>query len=116
MHISRLVFLYVAVLVVVGCERSPTELRLVRPLSPIDSAIAEDIIELLGDEAEVSVNLTDSSQSSASALDALGSGEADLALVPNNMPFRSGVSTVAPLYPTVLHIGYIGEREFDTNP
>ena len=31
------------------------------------------------------------------------------------MPFRSGVSTVAPMYPTVLHIGYVGEREFETN-
>ena len=88
---------------------------MVKPGSPIDSAIAEDIVELLGDEAEVTISLTDSRQSDQSALDALGSGEADLALVPNNMPFRSGVSTVAPMYPTVLHIGYIGEREFETN-
>ncbi len=88
---------------------------MVKPGSPIDSAIAEDIVELLGDEAEVTISLTDSRQSDESALDALGSGEADLALVPNNMPFRSGVSTVAPMYPTVLHIGYIGEREFETN-
>jgi len=115
MHICRLVFLCIAVLVIGGCEKSQTELRMVKPGSPIDSAIAEDIVELLGDEAEVTISLTDSGQSAESALDALGSGEADLALVPNNMPFRSGVYTVAPLYPTVLHIGYIGEREFDTN-
>jgi len=115
MHIRCLVFFCIAVLVIVGCEKSPTELRMVQPGSPIDSAIASDIVELLGDEAEVSITLTDSGRPSESALDALGSGEADLALVPNNMPFRSGISTVAPMYPTVLHIGYVGEREFDTN-
>ena len=115
MRTLRSILLIAAVVLFAACEKNPTELVMVTPVSPIDSAIAGDIVELLGDEAEVSISLTDSRQSDESALDALGSGEADLALVPNNMPFRSGVFTVAPMYPTVLHIGYRGEREFETN-
>jgi TRAP-type uncharacterized transport system substrate-binding protein len=115
MRTLRSIFFFSAVALVAACEKNPTELVMVTPASPIDSAIARDIVALLGDEAEVTISLTDSGLSSESALDALVSGEADLALVPNNMPFRSGVSTVTPMYPTVLHIGYIGEQEFETN-
>ena len=109
------VLLLLCLATISGCERGPTELRLIKPAAPIDAAIAEDIVELLGNEAEVMIGLTNKGQSGESALDALVAGEADLALVPNNMPFRSGVSTVAPMYPTVLHIGYLGKREFETN-
>ena len=38
------------------------------------------------------------------ALNAVASGEVDLALVSNYLPFRSDIATVMPLYPTVLHI------------
>ena len=109
----RSIFLCITVAIAAGCENSPTELLLVKPSSPVDSAIAQDIVGLLGSDAEVSIRLTDSAQSDASALDALTSGAADIALVSNNMPYRSGVSTVIPLYPTVLHIGYFGDREFE---
>jgi TRAP-type uncharacterized transport system substrate-binding protein len=115
MRALRSIPLFSAIALIAACEKNPAELVMVTPASPIDSAIARDIVALLGDEAEVRITLTDSGESSESALDALGSGEVDLALVPNNMPFRSGISTVAPMYPTVLHIGYIGEREFETN-
>ncbi len=109
----RSIFLCITVTIAAGCENSPTELLLVKPGSPIDSAIAQDIVGLVGNDAAVSIHITDLAQSDASALDALTSGAADIALVSNNMPYRSGVSTVIPLYPTVLHIGYFGEREFE---
>jgi TRAP-type uncharacterized transport system substrate-binding protein len=104
----------IAVAFAAGCEKSQTELTLIRPTSPVDSAIAQDIVDLLGDDAEVAIRLTDSSQSEAASLDALAAGSADIALVSNNMPFRTGVSTVLPLYPTVLHIGYVAGREFES--
>jgi TRAP-type uncharacterized transport system substrate-binding protein len=110
----RSIFLCITLAIAAGCENSPTELLLVKPGSPIDSEIAQDIVGLLGDDAEVSILLTDSGQSDESALNALTSGEADIALVSNNMPYRPGISTVMPLYPTVLHIGYVGEREFES--
>ena len=116
MRSIRSIFLCITVVIAAGCENSPTELLLVKPSSPVDSEIAQDIVGLLGNDAEVSIILTDLAQSDEAALDALTSGAADIALVSNNMPYRSGVSTVMPLYPTVLHIGYIGEREFELGP
>ena len=108
----RWIFLCITVAIATGCENSPTELLLVKPSSPVDFEIAQDIVGLVGNDAEVSILLTDLAQSDASALDALTSGAADIALVSNNLPYRSGISTVIPLYPTVLHIGYFGDREF----
>jgi TRAP-type uncharacterized transport system substrate-binding protein len=114
MRIFRPIILCFAAAIIAGCDKSPTQLRLVRPGSPVDSEIAQDIVELLGNDAAVSISLTDSGQSDEASLDALAAGEADIALVSNNMPFRTGVSTVLPLYPTVLHIGYVAGREFES--
>jgi len=109
----RSIFLCITLAIAAGCENSPTELLLVKPNSPVDSEIAQDIVGLVGNDAEVSILLTDLAQSDEAALDALTSGAADIALVSNNMPYRSGVSTVIPLYPTVLHIGYFGDRDVE---
>jgi TRAP-type uncharacterized transport system substrate-binding protein len=114
MRIIRTLCLCIAIAVTSACERDEGELLLVRPSSPVDAEIVEDIVALLGPGAEVSITLTESGMSDEAALNALASGETDLALVSNNMPYRSGISTVAPLYPTVLHVGYRGEREFES--
>jgi TRAP-type uncharacterized transport system substrate-binding protein len=94
-----------------GCEKSPTLLRLVIPALSVDQEIAEEFAELLGRESTISVALTGSPISDEAALDTLIAGDADIALVSNNMPFRSGITTVMPLYPTVLHIGYREGRD-----
>ena len=94
-----------------GCEKNPTRLRMAIPTLGVDQEIAEDFSELLGRESTISVALTGSPASDAAALDALIAGDADIALVSNNMPFRSGITTVMPLYPTVLHIGYREGRD-----
>jgi TRAP-type uncharacterized transport system substrate-binding protein len=114
MRFFQSTLLCIAVAFAAGCEKSQTELTLIRPDAPVDSEIVQDIVDLLGDSAEVAIRLSDSSQPDEAALDALTAGEADIALVSNNMPFRTGVSTVLPLYPTVLHIGHFGEREFES--
>ncbi len=88
-------------------------MRLVRPEMPADSAIVQDIVKLLGQDTRVSIVLSDIGQSEEAALDDLISGDADIALVSNNMRYRPGISTVMPLYPTVLHIGHIGNRDFE---
>ena len=95
----------------IGCEKSPTHLRLVIPALSVDQEIAEEFAELLGRESTISVALTGSPISDEAALDTLIAGDADIALVSNNMPFRSGITTVMPLYPTVLHIGYREGRD-----
>lgn len=103
-----------AVAVAAGCETRQAELLLVTPESPVDSDIVRDVVELIGHDSAISISLTDASLAEAAALDALTSGQADIALVSNNMPYRPGISTVMPLYPTVLHIGYFGDREFES--
>lgn len=92
-----------------GCEPGATELRLVKPMGNtrnVSVAIAEDFADLLGNQSSVSVTLTENGMSDSAALDALMAGDADIALVPNSMPFRVGVSTVLPMYSIVLHITY----------
>lgn len=88
-----------------SCDTSPHQLRLVLPTEPEDRSIVEELGDLLDDEAAVRFQLTDTPLSEEAALDAIVAGEADIALVSNNLPFRSEIATVMPLYPTVLHIG-----------
>jgi TRAP-type uncharacterized transport system substrate-binding protein len=76
------------------------------PVAPVDQGIVTDLIELLDRESAVQITLTSTALSESSALDALLAGTADIALVSNNQPFRKGITTVMPLYPTVLHIAY----------
>jgi TRAP-type uncharacterized transport system substrate-binding protein len=88
-----------------ACDKAPHELVMVLPTEPVDASIAEEISILLDGGASVRIRLTASPLAEEAALDAVESGEADLALVSNNLPFRSEIATVMPLYPTVLHIG-----------
>jgi TRAP-type uncharacterized transport system substrate-binding protein len=96
---------------IAACEKSPTELRLVRPAAPIDQAIVSDLAALMDRESTVQLVLTETPEPGLSALDSILAGNADVALVSNTLPFREGISTVMPLYPTVLHIAYLGERD-----
>jgi len=108
------IFLCITAVIAAGCGKSQTELRLATPSSPVDSEIVQDIVELIGQDSAITISTTDASLSEEAALDVLTSGQADVALVSNNMPYRPGISTVMPLYPTVLHIGYVAGREFES--
>ena len=94
-----------------GCERPPTELRLVKPLQGPNQEIATDFLELLDRESTVVISFSADAMSEADAVEALIAGEADIALISNSMPFRRRISTVLPMYPTVLHIGYLAGRD-----
>jgi len=106
MHTIRIILLLFAVAGLSACEKKPTQLRLTIPVLSVDQEIAQDFSELLVSESNIRIALTGSPVSDEVALDALIAGEADIALISNNMPFRSGITTIMPLYPTVLHIGY----------
>ena len=80
----------------------------------VDQEIAREFSDLLDRESTIRVELIGSPVSDETSLDALLAGEADIALVSNNMPFRSGIATVMPLYPTVLHIGYREGRDISS--
>ena len=114
MKFSRSILIFVIAVLATGCEENPVELTIVKPGTTLDAGILHDVVNLLGQDAEVSIKLTGSGQSDEAAIDALISGDADIALVSNNMPYRTGISTVLPLYPTVLHVGFLSKRDFVT--
>ena len=95
----------------VGCRRPATELRLLAPQLPADAEIAENLIELFGENSPIELTLVPVLDDAVSMLDALEEGHADLAFASNTQPFRKDVLTVIPLYPSVLHIIYQAERD-----
>ena len=97
-------------LVVSGCSDYPTELTFAQPSAPADHGIVTELVDLFDDEAGISLHLTEETYTGEQALDAVLSGAADVALVSNALPFREGIATIIPLYPTVLHIAYVGNR------
>jgi len=72
-----------------ACEDAPHELRMVTPTEAVDASISAEISTLLGHDADTRIVLTSTALAEEAALDAVESGQADLALVSNNLPFRS---------------------------
>jgi len=89
-----------------ACDSRPTELRLVAPSSSLDLQITQNLKALLDKDSGFRLDITTQRHSGAAALDMLLAGEADIALVSNYLPYREGVATVMPLYPSVLHVAY----------
>ena len=96
---------------IAGCERGQVDLRLANPEWSIDRDVADSMTTLFGSESNIKFDLTEDRMSEEAAIDALIAGTIDVALVSNNMPYSDGVTTVIPLYPTVLHIGQTGEKD-----
>lgn len=76
------------------------------PASDIDLQISTELQALLTKKSHMRLRLTDERMSGEKALDALAAGEVDIAVVSNYQPYRDGVATVMPLYPTILHIAH----------
>jgi hypothetical protein len=112
MQLKNLLPMLIFAAIIAGCERGPVALRLANPEWPIDRDVADSLTTLFGSESNIEFNLTEDRMSEEAAIDALIGGSIDVALVSNNMPYRDGITTVIPLYPTVLHIGQTGEKEF----
>lgn len=96
-----------------GCDRGPVELVLANPSSPIDQDVADSLTALFSRESSIEFDLTENRMSEEVAIEKLLAGTVDIALISNNMPYRDGITTVIPLYPTVLHIGQTGQKEFN---
>lgn len=80
------------------------DINLIVPSLQVDQVIAERIVELVSKESGLRINLVPLPDESMSTLDALEAGFGDIAFVPNTGVYREAVSTVIPLYPSVLHI------------
>jgi TRAP-type uncharacterized transport system substrate-binding protein len=107
-------FFVICVMVLIGCEKSPTELRLITPKSPVNQAIAEDFAELLDRNSAVSITLVPAPDDNKTVLETLAAGDGDIAIITDIMPFRPDIATVMPLYPTILHVAYREGRSADT--
>ena len=116
MKMTRPIIFAISVIALTGCSQDPHELRLVTPASFIDQGIVRDLGNLFDEDSLVNVTLTSDALSEEAALDAIAAGEADIALVTNNLPFRSDITTVMPLYPTVLHIARRADDDTPMNP
>lgn len=77
---------------------------MIMPALQIDQRIAEQIAELVSEDSGLKINLVPLPEDSASVLDALESGYGDIAFALNNAQFREAISTVMPLYPSVLQV------------
>lgn len=74
------------------------------PALEIDQKIAKQIAELVDEESGLKINLIPPPGNGTSTLDALESGYGDIAFALNNAPFRESITTIMPLYPSVLQV------------
>jgi hypothetical protein len=110
----RLLLIITSALVIASCDTVSRELVLVRPDSPVDQEIVENMVELLGEKSAVNLMLTSNAMTGGDALLEVAEGRADIALISNDQPFRDDVATVMPLYPTVLHVVYPNDRDAES--
>ena len=94
-----------------GCGEQRSTFRLLTPAQPFDREIAEQLVEVFESNSRHRIALVPLPDRFETALDALEAGYADLALASNSQPYRQSITTVMPLYPTVLHILYRRERQ-----
>ena len=103
-------------LALVGCSESPVALRIVAGPPEANEEIAA-LLASASDEVATRIRLTSGANvaDAEAALYALNAGTADLAMVENSASYRHpAVRTVAPLYPSVLHIGVRPEKRGQT--
>ena len=99
-----------------GCSQTPATLRIVSGPPQGNEQVAA-MLAKGSEEVGASVRLTagEAVAGGDQALAALTQGRADLAIVENSAGYRySTVRTVAPLYPSVLHIGIRPDKRADT--
>ena len=92
------------VFAVPAMARPAAELDMIMPTMQIDQRIAEQLAELVSEESGLTINLVPPPDNSMSVLDALENGYGDIAFALNNAQFRETITTVMPLYPSVLQI------------
>lgn len=98
---------------IASCGEVRHEYRLAMPSLQLDREVAEQLVEVFAQHSEHQISLVTLVDPDMTALEAVESGIADLALASNSQPYRQGITTVMPLYPTVLHVLYKHDRSAD---
>jgi hypothetical protein len=94
-----------------GCGEQGSEFRLLVPALEFDQLVAAELVEVFEQNSIHEITLVPMPDAFATPLDAIEAGHADLAFASNAQPYRQGVTTVMPLYPTVLHILHKRDRD-----
>jgi hypothetical protein len=97
-----------------GCGEQRSTFRLLVPAQYFDRDVAMKLAEIFEQNSRHRVDIVPLPGGFDTPLDALEAGHADLALTSNAQHFRKGITTVMPLYPTVLHILYRKDRPADS--
>ena len=111
---SYLALMLAGLVLMGGCGEQRNTFRLLVPAHDFDGEIAAELAEVFEQNSHHRLELVPVPDSFETALDALEEEYADLALTSNAQPFREGITTVMPLYPTVLHILYRRGRPADS--
>ena len=98
---------------IASCSEVRHEYRLAIPSLDLDREVAEVLVEVFEENSRHRISLVQLADPDTTALEALESGVADLVLASNAQPYRQGVTTVMPLYPTVLHVLYKRDRNVE---
>ena len=106
--------LLAAVLLLGGCGEQRNTFLLLEPAQPFDRDIALKLAAVFEQNSRHRIEIVPLSADYETALDAIEAGYADLAFASNVQPYRKGITTVMPLYPTVLHIVYRKGRPADS--
>lgn len=99
--------------VLAACGEQKHDFDLLVPALPFDQEIAAELATVFEEHSGHSIRLKQAPSEFETALDALEAGHGDLAFASNAQSYRQGVTTVMPLYPTVLHI--LHKRDRDTS-
>lgn len=113
---SSLPLLAMLSVAIAGCTDAPVTMRIVSGPPAANEQVAALLVSA-NEQVESQVRLTAGARvaSAEEALAALDAGNAELAIVENSASFRHpSVRTVAPLYPSVLHIGVRPEKRGQT--
>jgi hypothetical protein len=94
--------LLVGLVLLAGCGEQRSTFRLLVPAQPFDHAIAAELAVVFEQNSRHRIEVVPVPAGFETPLDALEAGYADLALTSNAQPYRKGITTVMPLYPTVL--------------
>lgn len=106
--------LLVVLLCLGACGEQRSTLRLLIPVQPFDAEIAAELAAVFQQNSRHRIEIVPLPAEFDSPLDALEAGYADLAFTSNAQPYRQGITTVMPMYPTVLHILYRRDRAADS--
>ena len=107
-------WLLAGLLLLGGCGEQGDTFRLLAPSQLFDQEIAAELAAVFEQNSRHRIEVVPLPSEFESPLDALEAGYADLAFTSNAQPYRQGITTVMPIYPTVLHILYRRVRSADS--